>query len=75
MKLKPCPFCGGKATAYKDKYGKICVSCDICGAFIGIDLENGVALVDGWAATYETIEEAAKDWNRRYKPREEQDAQ
>ena len=45
--LKPCPFCGGKAMAFKDNYDKIAVMCENCNLFFGIVLECGEELVDG----------------------------
>jgi len=63
--LKPCPFCGGEAVGYEDNYGKYLVGCPECGAMIGIKLECGEVLKDGWKATFNTIEEAFDAWNRR----------
>ncbi|MEI3020810.1 Lar family restriction alleviation protein [Ruminococcus sp.] len=31
IKLKPCPFCGGKAGLYHTHDGRSCVQCDECG--------------------------------------------
>ena len=31
IKLKPCPFCGGKADLYLDGRGLYVVQCDYCG--------------------------------------------
>lgn len=62
--LQPCPFCGGGATAYKDNFGKYLVMCDECGAMIGVSLEIGKVLVNGWTAIYETPEEAVNAWNK-----------
>ena len=64
-KLKPCPFCGGEAEGYKDNYDKYLVACHGCGAMIGIKLECGTELKDGWIATLDTVEEAFEAWNRR----------
>lgn len=65
MELKTCPFCGGRATAYQDNFKKVMVCCDECGAMIGIALECGVELVNGWTAIYETPEDAVNAWNNR----------
>lgn len=65
MKLKPCPFCSGKATAYQDDFKKVLISCDECGAMVGVALECGVELVNGWTATFKTLDEAVEFWNRR----------
>lgn len=63
--LKPCPFCGGKATAYSDNFKKICVMCDNCGAMVGVSLECGTPLVNGWTAVFESKEKAFFAWNNR----------
>lgn len=64
-KLKPCPFCGGEAAIYADKFDKVTVWCERCGVKMGIELEDGCVLVNGWQATFETIEDAIKAWNER----------
>lgn len=64
-KLKPCPFCGNEAIAFKDSYGKFGVKCDNCKLFIGIKLENGVELFDGWNAEFDTYKSAVNAWNKR----------
>ena len=64
-KLKPCPFCGGKAEIFFDDYKKYLIQCSNCSAFVGIEIENGVELKDGWRATFGTEEQAAEAWNRR----------
>ena len=66
-KLKPCPFCGGEATAYADNYHKIAVICNGCGVKLGIKLECGVELIDGWTAEFEDLDAAIEAWNRRVK--------
>lgn len=55
IKLKPCPFCGGKAAMERhifngltDTYG---VKCTLCGAQI--------------RQFYDTQDQAAEQWNRR----------
>lgn len=40
------------------------VSC-CCGVIMGVELEDGCELVDGWRATFNTMEEAIEAWNRR----------
>lgn len=65
IKLKACPFCGGEAVAYRDNYGKILIACNNCKLYLGIELEDGVVLEDGWRATFASAEEAAEVWNRR----------
>lgn len=64
IKLKSCPFCGGKGIIATDNYEKYMVYCS-CGAMIGVELEDGCELVDGWRAIFETKEEAITAWNRR----------
>lgn len=49
-KLKPCPFCGGKAGVYQDYHGFYTVQCDKCGI--------------GTLHKYDEIE-VINDWNRR----------
>lgn len=65
LALKPCPFCGGAPHIYKDNYGKVMVQCEGCKAMLGVDLECGVPLWDGWRATFDTAEAAVAAWNRR----------
>lgn len=50
VKLKPCPFCGGQAGII-DIYGKYAASCKEC---------------DAGTASANTIDNAAKAWNKRY---------
>lgn len=64
-KLKPCPFCGDKAEIFIDDYGKSLIQCSNCGVLVGVEVENGVELKDGWRATFKTEEQAAEAWNRR----------
>lgn len=71
--LQPCPFCGGGASAYKDNYGKVMVQCEGCKAMLGVDLECGVPLWDGWRATFEAAEAAVAAWNRRAESEDTQD--
>lgn len=45
-KLKPCPFCGGKADIYEDNcYSQFYVQCGVCGCSTVLDCceENVVA--------------------------------
>lgn len=64
IQLKPCPFCGGKADMCKDNYNKYMVVC-VCGVMLGVELENGDELVDGWRAKFDTFDEAVEAWNKR----------
>lgn len=64
IELKPCPFCAEKANLCKDNYGNYMVICP-CGAMIGIQLEDDCVLVDGWRATFRSIDKAIEAWNRR----------
>ena len=48
-KLKPCPFCGGKAIW--EHYGRWFVECEKCGATISADSQQGV--FDLWNERYE----------------------
>ena len=71
--LKPCPFCGGKATV---EYGHgaywmwiVFVQCGGCGARSAPDLYGNNGTLKGEECSYEDKEEAvevvAKRWNRR----------
>ncbi len=64
-KLKTCPFCGEKVIIAKDNHDKVLVECENCKLFFGIEVENGTELVEGWRATFDSIEEAVEAWNRR----------
>jgi len=63
--LRPCPFCGNKAVAFKDNYNKCGVYCSSCNAMIGVKLECDTELVDGWRAEFDTKEQAIAAWNKR----------
>lgn len=65
QKLKPCPFCGSKPMLFVDDYMQCGVVCEGCGMYLGVKLECGVALQDGWKATFYTLEAATQAWNRR----------
>lgn len=64
IKLKPCPFCGGKANVGVDDFNKYLVMCE-CGVMMGISLEIGVEMINGWTAEFESAELAIENWNRR----------
>ncbi|MFR7906809.1 MAG: Lar family restriction alleviation protein [Oscillospiraceae bacterium] len=65
-KLKPCPFCGGKANVGLDDFNnKYLVMCGECGVMMGISLEIGVEIINGWTAEIESAELAIENWNRR----------
>lgn len=65
-KLKPCPFCGGKANVGVDDFNnKYLVMCGECGVMMGISLEIGVEIINGWTAEFESVELAIENWNRR----------
>lgn len=69
MKLKPCPFCGGKAH-FTDGYPKLLrpsrngigVECRECSLVFGWDCDYG--------GIYENEDAAAEEWNRRTLPKE-----
>ena len=65
MKVKSCPFCGGRPTLFEDNYDKYAILCENCNLYFGIELECGEELVDGWRAKIETFEEVSEKWNRR----------
>ena len=64
-KLKPCPFCGKKVLIAIDNYEKALITCEDCKLLFGVEVENGTELIDGWRATFDSIEEAVEAWNRR----------
>ena len=65
-KLKPCPFCGGKANVGLDDFNnEYLVMCGECGVMMGISLEIGVEIINGWTAEIESAELAIENWNRR----------
>lgn len=65
-KLKLCPFCGGKANVGVDDFNnKYLVMCGECGVMMGISLEIGVEIINGWTAEIESAELAIENWNRR----------
>ena len=53
-KLKPCPFCGGKAKLYQDITGQYVIQCNVCAATMPSCYPNNIR----WKA------EAIKAWNR-----------
>lgn len=66
FKLKRCPWCGGR-TAFFGGAGNHAVRCTKCGKTnerLNMPPYQGV-YYDG----YETVEKAAKDWNKRKKKR------
>ena len=52
-KLKPCPFCGGKANGPTDWWPHM-IACEICGA-----------IVKGFDFAEDGMREAVEKWNRR----------
>lgn len=68
-KLLPCPFCGGEANAFVDKFNKYFTGCKKCNFYYGIEIEDGCELEKGWIAIHNTKDEAIKAWNTR-KPME-----
>lgn len=50
--LKPCPFCGGKATLWEDLFGVSYVSCSCCCVRTPIEEDKHIVI---------------EDWNRRAK--------
>ena len=60
MKLKRCPFCGGKASYTDNFYGNNtghCVFCEDCGA--------GTAILTGSTPPERLKEMSYRSWNRR----------
>lgn len=56
MELKPCPFCGGKASLYKEN-GEVWIECENC--------HCGTAFVNGASSIEVKMSAVIKDWNRR----------
>lgn len=65
IELKPCPFCGNGVIIGKDNHNKFLVKCENCNLLFGIEVEDGTELFEGWKATFDSVEEAVSDWNRR----------
>lgn len=63
LKLKPCPFCGGRARVIGKRRGGstcYCISCSSCGA------KSRVAFVQPWHDSKFVAQcQAAKLWNAR----------
>lgn len=57
---------GGKANVGLDDFNnKYLVMCGECGVMMGISLEIGVEIINGWTAEIESAELAIENWNRR----------
>lgn len=68
IELKPCPFCGGKATIYgSTTIDKYFAGCTRCTAAIGIYIDNK------WHPTFYDREDAADAWNNRAESKGEAD--
>ena len=65
IKLKPYPFCGGGVLIAEDNHEKVLIECENCNLLFGVEVENGTELVEGWRSTFDSVEEAARAWNRR----------
>lgn len=66
VELKPCPFCGGKASLFPNdeprlhrhsRNGKYAVCCWDCDMLFGYDIDYG--------GQFDTEEEAVQAWNMR----------
>lgn len=64
-KLKKCPFCQEKIQIFRDKYGKFAMRCTGCNLYFGIEVEDGIELVDGWRAKFDTLEQLTEAWSTR----------
>ena len=58
IKLKPCPFCGGKAVLKRDRVGLYCAKCTNCGCMTTFQFDFG----EGEEVSKK---KAADIWNRR----------
>ena len=67
MKVKSCPFCGGRPTLFEDNYDKYAILCENCNLYFGIELEDGIELKNGWKSLINSFDEAVEKWNRRAK--------
>lgn len=65
IELKPCPFCGEGVLIAEDNHDKVLIECKNCNLLFGVEVENGTELVEGWRATFDSVEEAIRAWNRR----------
>lgn len=61
IELKPCPFCGNLAHIYHTVYPSGYTAYKVCCIH-----ETDCYLNNGIPADFETEEEAAEAWNRRY---------
>lgn len=59
--LKPCPFCGGRATIYNAN-GEVSIACVNC--------QCGTAYITGASPVEVKIETATNDWNNRVESEE-----
>lgn len=64
-KLKPCPFCGGKASLYVDKFENYFTGCEVCDFYLGIEIEHDCELRHGFLAKHYSKESAIEAWNTR----------
>lgn len=61
--INACPVCGHCPDIAKDDYGKYFITHQSCFLYFGIKLEDGVELVDGWKAIYDSPEAVLEAWN------------
>lgn len=59
LNLKPCPFCGGPARMFSVEQPNRSITYEV-------DCENKDCEVSACTLLYDTKEEAAAVWNRRY---------
>lgn len=65
IELKPCPFCGGEVSIFKDNHNKYAIKCFNCRMYFGIEVEHDCELEEGWYSTFDTVDGAKEAWNRR----------
>ena len=61
VKLKPCPFCGGKAKVFSFMNGGICIKCMNC--YCQTEIRTDGCIAD--AQRKSAYEMCVKDWNKR----------
>lgn len=64
MELKPCPFCGGKASLHSNIARDVYIWCEECGAMVG-DSFYKLNIHTNTSIKFKTKEQAVEFWNSR----------